>query len=81
MIMEKITAKNFVTDNRTNKLYISSLIDRENGALDAIVRSKLKLSILDYRIKEMEDESNRIALKKKINENFYENLARIANCS
>lgn len=48
MIMEKITAKNFVTDNRTNKLYISSLIDRENGALDARVRSKLKLSILEF---------------------------------
>lgn len=48
MIMEKITANNFVTDNRTNKLYISSLIDRENGALDAGVRSKLKLSILEF---------------------------------
>lgn len=46
--MEKITANNFVTDNWTNKLYISSLIDREYGALDAGVRNDLKSSILRF---------------------------------
>lgn len=43
--MEKIIAKDFITDDRTNKLYFSSLIDRESGALDAEVRSELKSAI------------------------------------
>lgn len=46
--MEKITVDNFITDDRTDKLYISSLIDRENGALDVHVRSELKSSIEDF---------------------------------
>lgn len=46
--MEKITANNFVTDNKTNMLYISSLIDRKYGALDAEVRDDLKSSILKF---------------------------------
>lgn len=46
--MERITSENFITDNRTDKLYISSLIDRENGALDAWVRSELKSNIIRF---------------------------------
>ncbi len=46
--MEKITVDNFITDDWTDKLYISSLIDRENGALDVHVRSELKSSIEDF---------------------------------
>lgn len=46
--MEKITAKNFITDDKTDRLYISSLIDKESGALDAEVRSKLKSAIMDF---------------------------------
>ncbi len=46
--MEKITVDNFITDDRTDKLYISSLIDRENGALDAWVRSELKSNIIRF---------------------------------
>lgn len=33
--MEKINATNFITDDRTDKIYISSLIDRVSGAFDA----------------------------------------------
>lgn len=43
--MERITAANFITDNKTDKVYISSLIDRTSGALDADTRSALKASI------------------------------------
>lgn len=46
--MEKITAKNFITDDKINKLYISSLIDRMEGDLDIEVRSKLKSCIMDF---------------------------------
>jgi hypothetical protein len=31
--MEKITSRNFITDNTANKVFISSLIDRESGGL------------------------------------------------
>ena len=46
--MERITADNFITDNKTNKVYISSLIDGETGALDVDTRSQLKTSILKF---------------------------------
>ena len=46
--MEKITIENFITDDKTNKLYISSLIDRMEGNLDIEVRSKLKSCIIDF---------------------------------
>ena len=46
--MEKITAINFITDEDTSKLYISSLIDTVSGALDAEVRSELKSGIMGF---------------------------------
>lgn len=46
--MEKITAINFITDEKTSKLYISSLIDTVSGALDAEVRSELKSGIMGF---------------------------------
>lgn len=46
--MEKITADNFITDNRTNKVFISSLIDKYSGNLEAETRAQLKLSIKKF---------------------------------
>ena len=46
--MERITADNFITDNRTDKAYVSSLIDTVSGNLDEEIRSKLKKSILGF---------------------------------
>ncbi len=46
--MERITSVNFITDEKTDKLYISSLIDTVSGALDAQVRSDLKSAIVDF---------------------------------
>ena len=46
--MERITADNFITDDRTDKVYISSLIDTVSGALDLNTRSALKTSILKF---------------------------------
>lgn len=46
--MERITADNFITDDRTDKVYISSLIDTVSGALDINTRSTLKTSILKF---------------------------------
>ena len=46
--MKKIIADEFITDDMTDKLYISSLIDRDSGALDAEVRSELKSGIMDF---------------------------------
>lgn len=46
--MEKITATNFITDDKTDKVYISSLIDRVSGALDADTRTALKASIMKF---------------------------------
>ena len=46
--MEKITVDNFITDDKTDKVYISSLIDTEYGDLDVKTRSKLKACILKY---------------------------------
>lgn len=46
--MTRITAENFITDNKTNKLFISGLIDRATGALDPAIRSKLKASIMKF---------------------------------
>ena len=43
--MAKIIAKDFITDEKTNKVYISSLIDRESGDLDEQTRCKLKSRI------------------------------------
>lgn len=46
--MERITAENFITDDRTDKVYISSLIDKVSGALDKETRSRLKKCILEF---------------------------------
>lgn len=46
--MDRITVENFVTDNRTDKVYISSLIDTANGALDSDTRSLLKKRIKEF---------------------------------
>lgn len=46
--MEKITYENFITDNKTNKVYLSSLIDKSSGALDMETRHKLKADILKF---------------------------------
>ena len=46
--MERITADNFITDNKTNKVFISSLIDGETGGLDVDTRSELKANILEF---------------------------------
>ena len=46
--MKKITAENFITDNKTNKVFLSSLIDKTSGALDVDTRSKLKSKIKDF---------------------------------
>ena len=46
--MERITADNFITDNRTDKVYISSLLNTVSGNLDKEIRSKLKGDILKY---------------------------------
>lgn len=46
--MERITADNFITDNKTNKVFISSLIDGETGGLDVDARTSLKASILKF---------------------------------
>ena len=48
MTMEKITVDNFITDDQTDKVYISSLIDTKDGDLDVKTRSKLKACILKY---------------------------------
>lgn len=45
---EKITKTNFITDDKTNKVYISKLIDSEDGNLDSNVRSDLKNKILEF---------------------------------
>ena len=50
--MERITADNFITDNRTDKVYISSLLNTVSGNLDKEIRSKLKEDILKYVNKE-----------------------------
>ena len=44
----RITAENFITDDKTDKVYISSLIDKVSGALDVETRSKLKKYIVDF---------------------------------
>ena len=46
--MEKITSRNFITDNTANKVFISSLIDRESGGLDKKVREKVKSCIEEF---------------------------------
>ena len=46
--MEKVTAYNFITDDKTNKVYISSLIDKIDGDLDINTRSELKDCILKF---------------------------------
>ena len=43
--MGKIIAKDFITDDMTNKVYISSLIDTVSGDLDKQTRSELKACI------------------------------------
>ena len=46
--MEKITANHFITDDKTDKVYMSSLIDKSTGDLDADVRSQLKNCIRHF---------------------------------
>ena len=46
--MEKVTAYNFITDDKTNKVYISSLIDKIDGDLDINTCSELKDCILKF---------------------------------
>ena len=46
--MERITADIFITDDRTDIVYISSLIDTVSCALDTNTRSALKTSILNF---------------------------------
>ena len=46
--MEKITVDNFITDDKTDKVYISSLIDKKDGGLDKETCSKLKSCIQDF---------------------------------
>lgn len=41
MMMERITKDNFITDDKTNKFYISSLINKVTGDLDKVSRNKL----------------------------------------
>ena len=43
--MAKITADNFITDDKTNEVYVSKLIDTESGGLDKQTRSVLKTCI------------------------------------
>ncbi len=46
--MEKITCCNFITDNKTNKVFVSSLIDKESGGLDKKSRVKVKSCIEEF---------------------------------
>ena len=46
--MVKITTENFITDDKTNRVYISSLINKASGDLDAEVRDKLKSCIIKF---------------------------------
>lgn len=45
MKSEPINATNFITDKKTNKVYISNLIDGESEDLDKHNRGKLILSL------------------------------------
>jgi agmatine deiminase len=44
--MERITSKNFITDSKTDKVYISSLINRKSGAL--MMGEELKSRIMKF---------------------------------
>lgn len=46
--MEKITKDNFITDDKTNKVYISSLIDKVSGDLDRQTRCGIKDAIKEF---------------------------------
>ena len=46
--MKKITTGNFITDNETNKVYVSTLIDKVCGGLDDRLRSHLKECIVGF---------------------------------
>ena len=46
--MEKITTNNFITDDKTNKVFISSWIDKESGGLDKKARVNLKCCIEEF---------------------------------
>lgn len=48
MKREPINATNFITDEKTNKVYISNLIDGESGDLDKHTRGILRSSIEDF---------------------------------
>lgn len=46
--MEKILTKDFITDDKTNKVFISSLIDTETGDLDKEARANVKSCIMQF---------------------------------
>lgn len=46
--MEKILTKDFITDDKTNKVFISSLIDTETGDLDKEARDRVKSCIMQF---------------------------------
>ena len=46
--MEKILTKDFITDDKTNKVFISSLIDTKTGDLDKEARARVKSCIMQF---------------------------------
>lgn len=46
--MQRITAENFITEDRTNKVYLSSLIDKATGDLDEETRGLVKKRIAQF---------------------------------
>lgn len=46
--MEKILTKDFITDDKTKKVFISSLIDTETGDLDKEARDRVKSCIMQF---------------------------------
>ena len=46
--MEKILTKDFITDDKTNKVFISSLIDTKTGDLDKEARANVKSCIMQF---------------------------------
>ena len=46
--MEKILTKDFITDDKTNKVFISSLIDTKTGDLDEEARARVKSCIMQF---------------------------------
>lgn len=46
--MEEVTAKNFITDDKANMVFISSWIDKKSGGLDKKVRENVKSCIEEF---------------------------------